>query len=235
MSIPVRLMALLLAVLSITPTIQAHGFLKTPRSRNYVHSERGGEYNPHSLNRKAGDETCGRSPSTANYQGTNYNNWPSNIVNTYSCGQDIDVEVEIRAHHNGHFELKACPISPGQTASQACFDRNRLRFVSGARSGDTNYPHRAYLPPFPAGANYPGPPRNYWYKFQLPPGLSGDLVLLQWHYVTSNSCASPGYSSDTYPGQPMGQCPNPLPSNVLDSPNLPGPAPEQVSTHILLT
>jgi hypothetical protein len=108
MSIPVRLMALLLAVLSITPTIQAHGFLKTPRSRNYVNSERRGEYDAHSLNRKAGHETCGRSP------GTNYNNWTSNIVNTYSCGQDIDVEVEIRAHHNGHFELKACPISPRQ-------------------------------------------------------------------------------------------------------------------------
>jgi len=228
MTISVSLMALLLALLSIAPTVQAHGFLKSPRSRNYVANQNGQEYNLHSLNRKAGQETCGRS------QTRNYNNWSSNIVNTYNCGQQIDVEVEIRAHHNGHFELKACPISLGQTASQACFDRNRLRFISGARSGDTNYSHRAYLPPF-TGADYPGPPRNYWYKFRLPPGLSGDLVLLQWHYVTSNSCAPPGYSWDTYPGQVMGQCPNPLPSNVLDSPNSPGTAPEQVRTHILFT
>jgi hypothetical protein len=152
MSIPVSLTALLLALLSIKTTIQAHGFLKTPRSRNYVASQNGQESNLHSLNRKASQETCGRS------QTTNYNNWSSNIVNTYSCGQQIDVEVEIRAHHNGHFQLKACPISPGQTASQACFDSNRLTFVSGPRSGDTNYPHRAYRPRFGGRIpeDYPG-------------------------------------------------------------------------------
>lgn len=31
------------------------------------------------------------------------------------------------------------------------------------------------------------------YKFQLPAGMVGDLVLLQWHYVTANSCMPPGY------------------------------------------
>ena len=229
MSISVSLMALLLALLSIAPTVQAHGFLKSPRSRNYVANQNGQEYNLHSLNRKAGQETCSRS------QTTNYNNWSSNIINTYNCGQQIDVEVEIRAHHNGHFELKACPISPGQTASQACFDRNRLTFVSGPRPRDANYPHRAYLPPF-TGPVYPGPPLNYWYKFQLPSGLSGDLVLLQWHYVTSNSCFPPGYTTATYGTQwQLAQCPNPLPSEVLVSHDVAGPAPEQVSIHILHT
>jgi hypothetical protein len=228
MSIPVSLMALLLAVLFITPTIQAHGFLKTPRSRNYVHSERGGEYNPHSLNRKAGDETCGRSPSTPNYQGTNYNNWSSNTFQdtTYVSGSQIEVEVDIRVHHMGHFTLKGCSISSGVVATQACFDNNVLTFVSGeGQIVDTRYPDRAYLPRI----GTPGGQANYRYRFQLPRGLSGERVLLQWHYVTANSCRPLGYSGD------MTQCPNPLPSNVLEDPNSPGPAPEQVSTHILFT
>jgi hypothetical protein len=230
MSISVRLTALLLALLSVAPTlqVQAHGFLKTPRSRNYVANQQGMEYNLHSLSRKTSQETCGRTPDR------NYNNWSSGIVNTYSCGQQIDVEVEIRAHHKGHFELKACPISPGQTASQACFDSNRLTFVSGPRSGDANYPHRAYFPPW-TGTVYPGPPINYWFKFQLPQRLSGDLVLLQWHYVTSNSCAPPGYNANTYPDQTLTQCPNPLPSEILLPLSDPGPAPEQVSNLILHT
>ena len=231
MSISVCLTALLLALLSVAPTlqVQAHGFLKTPRSRNYVANQQGMEYDLHSLSRKASQETCGRTPDR------NYNNWSSGIVNTYSCGQQIDVEVELRAHHNGHFEVKACPISPGQTASQACFDSNRLRFVSGPRGGDANYPYRAYFPPF-TGPVYPGPPLNYWYKFQLPQGLSGDLVLLQWHYVTSNSCFPPGYTTGTY-NTPfnLNSCPNPLPSEILLPITDPGPAPEQVSNLILPT
>ena len=238
MSIPVRLMAILLAVLSITPAAHAHGFLKTPRSRNYVAWQNSGltqEYNPASLNRKASHETCGRSPSGQN--GINYNTLSNGIVATYNSGQQIDVEVEIRAHHNGHFELKACPISPGGVASQACFDSNRLRFVSGPRSGDTNYPFRAYLPRFwgRIPEDYPGPPLTYWYKFQLPSGLSGDRVLLQWHYVTSNSCFPPGYTTGTYGTQwSLAQCPNPLPSESLQPLNA-ILSPEQVSTSILHT
>jgi hypothetical protein len=110
-----------------------------------------------------------------------------------------------------------------------------LTVVSGPRPRDANYPHRAYLPPF-TGPVYPGPPLNYWYKFQLPSGLSGDLVLLQWHYVTSNSCFPPGYTTATYGTQwQLDPCPNPLPSEVLVSHDVPGPAPEQVSIHILHT
>ena len=40
--------------------------------------------------------------------------------------------------------------------------------------------------------------------------------------------APPVYTSTTYPGQTMTQCPNPLPTNVLDSHDVAGSGPEQV-------
>lgn len=98
-----------------------------------------------------------------------------------------------RAHHKGHFEFHACPISHGDIPTQECFDQHPLTFIS-----DTNdwavrheeYPERAYLEP------------DNWqlsYKFQLPDNLTGNLVLLQWYYITANSCTPKGYDSYDFP------------------------------------
>jgi hypothetical protein len=49
----------------------------------------------------------------------------------------------------GHFEFFACPISPGEVPTQACFDANPLKFVSDENYGatpDPLYPERAYIP-----------------------------------------------------------------------------------------
>ena len=106
------------------------------------------------------------------------------------------------AHHKGHFTFKACPISSGQQPTQACFDANRLRFISGHGANfDPNYPDRAYIPPAPPGtqaANGSGR-WDYQYRFQLPAGLSGDRVLLQWYYMTANSCTPDGYDRYNFP------------------------------------
>ena len=78
-----------------------------------------------------------------------------------------------RAHHKGHFEFHACPISHGDIPTQECFDQHPLTFIS-----DTNdwavrheeYPERAYLEP------------DNWqlsYKFQLPDNLTGI-----WYYFS---------------------------------------------------
>ena len=234
MFIPVCL-ATFLMLLSIPSDVQAHGYLKSPRSRNWVARQQGIEYNAQSLNKKAGYETCGRSP-----QPRNYNTWSSNTFNehTYAVGQQIDVEVTFTAHHKGHFVLKACPISSGGTATQACFDNNKLRFISGEGANfDPNYPERAYIPPPPPGTQDPntgagvnGYTWNYRYKFQLPPGLSGDRVLLQWHYVTANSCLPPGYDKYNFPPgwRPSAPVCGPIPTEVLTD----GVIPEQVSTSI---
>ena len=231
MSIPVRLTALLLALLSTAPAVQAHGFLKSPRSRNFVARQQGIEWNAQSLNVKAHSETCGRSYDR------NYDFWSSNTFHetTYAAGQQIDVDVELTAHHKGHFTIKACPISSGGVATQACFDNNKLRFISGGGANfDPNYPERAYIPPAPPGTQAADGSGlwNYRYRFQLPSGLSGDRVLLQWHYVTANSCLPAGYRSynfawgglaGQYPWGPPSDC-GPLPTQVFTRP---GPMPEQ--------
>ena len=199
-----KLTLLFFVIISFWHSVHGHGYLKTPRSRNFAAYQDGrGEYEPWSANRKRATETCGTISNTRNYDFL-----PSGVQATYSSGQTVDFDVDMTAHHNGHFVLKACPISPGQTATQACFDRNPLRFVSGENANPhPNYPDRAYLPP----ANPPNAPNgahpqfasggrwSYRYKFQLPQGLSGDLVLLQWHYITGNSCLPPGYNTYNWP------------------------------------
>ena len=198
MSIPVLLTALL-ALLSIPPDVHAHGYLSSPRACNWVARQEQREWDPQSLNRKPASATCGRSPSS----GINYDITPGpRIEATYSCGQTIDLSVTLTAHHKGHFQFKACPISPGQAATQACFDARKLRFISGHGANfDPNYPERAYIPPAPPGtqASNGSGLWNYQYRFQLPAGVSGDLVLLQWHYITANSCLPPGYDRYQFP------------------------------------
>ena len=113
----------------------------------------------------------------------------------------IDVESVLTAHHKGHFESKACALNPGEVATQDCFDNNTLAFVSDELYGaqpDPLYPERAYIPL----ANYTGlrdssnGEYNFHHKFKLPGGLRGDFILLQWYYLTANSCTGEGY--DTY-------------------------------------
>lgn len=196
---------------SILPTVVVgHGYLKSPRSRNYdAHlTQQWEEYCHHCLNRKPATGTCGTSPTF----GRNYDQYTSGVKATYTRGQIIDIEVDLTAHHWGHFVIKACPIvtpTPTQTVTQECFNQNPLRFISGENATfDPDYPDRAYLPP-PNPPNAPngahpqwdccGGVWNYKYKFQLPPSVTGDLVLLQWHYITANSCLAPGYNTYNWP------------------------------------
>jgi hypothetical protein len=117
----------------------------------------------------------------------------------YQPNQIIDLEVTLTAHHKGHFEFKACPINPGDVPTQSCFDAHPLTFIADILSPgesravanfDPNYPERAYIPLTDMELHY---------KYQLPNGLSGDLILLQWHYVTANSCTHVGYDQYNWP------------------------------------
>jgi len=86
------------------------------------------------------------------------------------------------------FVFSGCPISPGEIASQECFDKHPLLFTSDEMHGatlDEHYPQRAYLAP----ANNVGYTSDvisskavmeYSFKMKLPKDLHGDLVLIQW-------------------------------------------------------
>ena len=124
----------------------------------------------------------------------------------YKQGQEIDVEVVLTAHHKGHFEFFACPISRGGIGSGDCFKQNRLEFVADLLYGapkDPKFPYRAYIPPKSLAqidtsyANLPG--TRYRFRLKLPANLSGDLVLLQWNYLTANSCKYDGYDTYQFP------------------------------------
>lgn len=39
---------------------------------------------------------------------------PTNQQATYLQGQEIEIDVTLTAHHKGHFEFAACPISEGE-------------------------------------------------------------------------------------------------------------------------
>jgi len=128
----------------------------------------------------------------------------------YAPGGVVKLDAVLTAHHMGHFSYKACAIKAGEAPSQACFDRNPLTFVEDVLYGsrpDPNYPNRAYIP----NANAPFIQKEwnaqlelttykFSHRFRLPQGLSGDVVLIQWHYVTANSCLpDSGYRSYNFP------------------------------------
>jgi hypothetical protein len=189
--------------------VDAHGYLNTPRSRNYV-AYQDGKYWP-MLATNPLIETEPQSASSGGggcgiISGRNYNQ-PLNGINElmnwnpqacYTPGQTIDVAVTLTAHHQGHFEFHACPISTqGQVPSDECFAQYPLTFISETLSiyenrapanVDIYYPERAYVN---------NNDSELQYKFKLPPNLVGEMILLQWHYITANGgCMHVGY--DTY-------------------------------------
>ncbi len=90
-------------------------------------------------------------------------------------------------NHAGHFDLFACP--DGESSTQGCFLDNPLTFVKDELYDgpfDEDYPERAYV----------APATNFKYIYKLPMGVHGPKVMLQWRYVTANSCFPPGYVSN---------------------------------------
>jgi len=137
---------------------------------------------------------------------------PPNIQATYTEGDIITVEVVVTTHHKGHFVFSACPtiaITSGldnKAPTQECFDQHKLTLVEDELYNanlDRRFPERVYIAPASRLEwSNPGPdiqPVNgapYKFKLQLPEGLYGEVVLLQWYYLTANSCKHVGY--DTY-------------------------------------
>ena len=158
----VGILAILLVLLT-TESATGHGYLKTPRSRNY-HANLNGKWSGGTQSDPA-IETCphclnvgGPNTSVCGITGDHNYDLPPNAVGgimptviqaCYSPGSIIDVESQITAHHMGHFEMRACPIAHGEVPTQACFDENPLTFISDelyTGVPDVNYPERAYIP-----------------------------------------------------------------------------------------
>jgi len=230
---------LALSIMTSSSTVKAHGYLKSPRARNFIAYQEGvwsgsssieypKESCPHCLNLGGSLGRCGVTRSN-NYElpkSRDGSIMPADPQLVVQQGSIITVEVILTAHHKGHFEFKACPTDGRQdeAPTQECFDRNPLTFVKDELYGappDLNYPTRAYIPPL----SYSGILSDtsgvagtlYQYTLQLPPNLEGKLVLLQWHYLTANTCTYVGYDDYSFPASwgnmksSVGLCSLPLP------------------------
>ena len=180
-------------------TAEAHGYLKTPRSRNYYASVEGvtwgstpgevmKEYCPHCINLKTPEQTCGTG-GTQNYdvwKDAAGNPMPWKSQETYIEGQEIIIESALTTNHAGHVDVFICPH--GDASTTECFKQNPLTFLEDLIFGgpaDDHYPSRGYV----------APAVDLKMKYRLPMGVHGPKVMVQWRYVTANSCMPPGYVS----------------------------------------
>lgn len=218
MYFPTKSVLPLLLIASTCPGVHSHGYLASPRSRNFIANQEGSGWNggdtkypretcPHCLNRGGTAGQCGITGGTSYDYPLSYdgNLMPANPQAQYSQGQVIDVDILLTAHHMGHFEFFACPIQHGDIPTGDCFQEFPLEFVSDELYGapkDINYPNRAYIAPRGVANRATVGLTGEFYRFRLklPDNLSGDLVLLQWHYLTANSCKFPGYDTYPFPG-----------------------------------
>ena len=198
MSVVVDARTILLYLFLFTSNIDfgdAHGYMSTPRSRNVYAKEEGTngsvpkvpkvEYCEPCLNRKAADEHCGigQSGSYDDYVDSEGNPMPWMSQETYDEGAIITVSGVLTANHAGHIEVFAC-ADPNPSSS--CLRGNPLTMVKDLLydgPNDKTYPGRGYV----------SPAYDFSFSYKLPSGLHGEKVIIQWHYITANSCHPPGY------------------------------------------
>jgi len=189
----------LLAMATLLPrVVDGHGYLQTPRTRNRVAAEEGSdnggegmdgkpllEYCAHCLNRKAENQLCG-----GNYDDwldVNGNPMPWVSQETYIEGQEFEIDGTLTTNHAGHMEIYLCNMGRGSTTE--CLRANPAVFVSDPiydGPKDPTYPERAYF----------SNDADYRFIYKIPEGFFGDQVLVQWRYITANSCIPPGYRDD---------------------------------------
>ena len=193
----------LLVLMPLASLVSGHGYVTSPRARNTVAAQDGTsssqagvpprEFCPHCLNRKGVNDQCGISDGA----NINYSTWLDstgrpmawNSQAVYRAGDTITVEVTLTANHGGHFDLFVCPN--GRNPTRACFDSNPATLVRDELYGgpvDSRYPERAYVY-WPNRQN----PGSYRFTYRLPQNVVGEQVLMQWRYVTANSCIPRGY------------------------------------------
>lgn len=200
--------------------VHAHGFLQLPASRNYIANKQGREFCHHCLS--AGgpfvvqsltpgglfpqtetsksavrSSLCGESASIP-ASSRAYNPAPVPQLSSlpvYSPGQEFDMEVVITAHHRGHFEFRLCDastLSDPRTVTWACLSQHLLQRVSvpGEISPvDVNHPDRYYAEPECA----PGYNKTMKMRYRMPSTITCERCVMQWWWVTANSCNPPGY------------------------------------------
>jgi hypothetical protein len=123
-------------------------------------------------------------------------------------GSVVSLDVEIHAHHKGHFEFYICDKAgqdPGAETDAECLNQYHLQRAPDLDNEvspiDPNHPERYYVPPQCAlsksGPNSQPIVENM--RFMLPDDLFCEHCVLQFVYVTGNSCNPNGYAEYNWP------------------------------------
>jgi len=223
----------------LTSLVDGHGFLTSPRSRNWLaHDDvekcSGSgcprpEFCHHCLNGNDGvcGRTAGNSYETDVWVDRNGQPMPWVSQATYDAGQLIRVDSEMSTHHGGHMIITYCVIGETDCSSPNDFpDVNRLEFVEDltemassdavAMPKDHSHPDRGYYSQW-------GSQTKFSFVYKLPENVHGERVLLQWRYITANSCLPPDYANyfnansqiprSYWKGENMAACQEPYPND----------------------
>ena len=130
----------------------------------------------------------------------------------YYEGGNITIDSYLDTHHNGHMEIRACIVDdsdPASCTTPAEFVGNELTFLEDLRCCDCTADTGDSIgcqshPKMPADPNYPvrgmyaggqgGGVKSFSFRYRLPDTIFGEKILLQWKYITANSCSPPGYA-----------------------------------------
>jgi hypothetical protein len=105
---------------------------------------------------------------------------PPIIAARYAAGQTIDISIRVTAFHKGRFQFSLC--KDPKRFSQACLDENKL--VNADGGGIFYYP--------PGGDGQIPAGGAFKMRFKLPAGVTCERCVLQWYWLTGNSCVPPG-------------------------------------------
>ena len=123
--------------------VEGHGYLKTPRSRNWVAQEDGvnsrgpssdgkpeQDFCPHCLNSKAAPMLCSKGNAATlydNWLDINGNPMPWTSQGVYDEGDEITVESVLTTNHAGHMDMYLCPM--GNDSTQECLWANPATLI----------------------------------------------------------------------------------------------------------
>ena len=235
-------LALLLSISLLFPTpTHSLGYLKLPRSRNLVayedtvwwprtETDPEPETTPQGLDRGGTLAQCGIVETLRNYDTPKNifgDEMPINVQAVYEQEDEITIEVSLISSNGGHFQFSMCPIQWGEIPTAECFAEHPLEFVKDNYYGafeDPNYPEGIYVSDGDVTgrvddeSGFPGTKQEFSYQMDLPCGLTGGLVLLQWYFVTAQDCYHERYLEYDFPQEwgdvfeeKINECPSPLP------------------------
>ncbi|KAL4857482.1 Peptidyl-prolyl cis-trans isomerase FKBP13 [Chlorella vulgaris] len=192
------------SVLALLPSaVEGHGYLAQPAARNVLANSDycpqclsaggpatvyGAASFPNGAHGLCGDLAAG--PLRHEAGGALWTGRPTAVLRE---GSVVYLNVTVTAFHKGRFEFRICRVDGTDVASEkaqlteACLDQHALvqANVPGAQAPGDRYYH--------LGSN---DQPSYTMPYQLPSGLSCDgttsKCVLQWYWITGNTCNPPG-------------------------------------------